>query len=324
MFVSGNAKNEGVGDYNKEMQNRNPLYAWLRVVRLRFVLSSVIAVLLGVSIGYYEKSQVNITFTILILAGVGSLHISIDLLNDYWDYVKGIDKITKRTKFSGGTGVLPSGLLRPKHVYIVGLLFLIMGSLIGFYFIVLRGPIIGIILGIAVFTVYTYSNRLVYSGLGETFVIIKGALIVFGTYFVITNSIDFIPFYNGIILGLLSGCILFVTSFPDFEADKSKGRKTLAISLGKRKALRLYPVLLLSPYVVIIIGILLNLNVIYSLICFISAHYLFKAIKAMKRADSEGLLDAMKSTLVFARMTGTMLVISYLVASHPIVRMTNL
>jgi 1,4-dihydroxy-2-naphthoate polyprenyltransferase len=317
MFIKAIDKSKWVGDRNKKMQDRNPLYAWLRIVRLRFVLSSIIAVLLGVSIAYYEKAQVSLAFTVLILAGVSSLHISIDLLNDYWDYVKGIDKITKRTKFSGGTGVLPGGLLKAKHVYIAGLLFLILGSLIGLYFIVLRGPIVGVILGIAVFTVYTYSNRLVYSGLGETFVVLKGALIVFGTYYVITNSIEFIPFYNGLILGVLSGCILFITSFPDFEADKSKGRKTLAISLGERKALRFYPILLLFPYVLIIIGILFNLNVIYSLICFISIPYMSKAIKAIKRADSEGLLVAMKSTLVYARITGTMLVISFLVASHP-------
>ncbi|MGE5661600.1 MAG: prenyltransferase, partial [Ignavibacteriales bacterium] len=200
-------KNVGLGGNDKEKETKNPLFAWFRVVRLRFVLSSVIAVLLGVSIAYYETGQVNISFTILILAGVVFLHFSIDLLNDYWDYVKGIDKITKRTKFSGGTGVLPTGLLNAKHVYVVGLMFLVMGSLIGIYFILLRGPIVGVILGIAVFSVYTYSSRLVYRGLGETFVVLKGALIVFGAYYVLTNSVEFIPFYNGIILGMLSGCV---------------------------------------------------------------------------------------------------------------------
>lgn len=311
-------KNVGLGGNDKEMETKNPLFAWFRVVRLRFVLSSIIAVLLGVSIAYYETGQVNISFTILILAGVVFLHFSIDLLNDYWDYVKGIDKITKRTKFSGGTGVLPTGLLKAKHVYVVGLMFLVMGSLIGIYFILLRGPIVGVILGIAVFSVYTYSSRLVYRGLGETFVVLKGALIVFGAYYVLTNSVEFIPFYNGIILGMLSGCVLFITSFPDFEADKSKGRKTLAISLGKEQALKLYPILLLSPYILLIFGVVLNLIVIYSLICFISIPYLFKAIKAIKNAPPVGLLSAMESTLVFARITGTMLIISYLIAAHPL------
>jgi 1,4-dihydroxy-2-naphthoate octaprenyltransferase len=311
-------KNEGIGDNDKEMETKNPLFAWFRVVRLRFVLSSVIAVLLGVSIVYYETGQVNISFTILILAGVVFLHFSIDLLNDYWDYVKGIDKITKRTKFSGGTGVLPAGLLKAKHVYVVGLTLLVMGSLIGVYFILLRGPIVGVILGIAVFSVYTYSSRLVYRGLGETFVVLKGALIVFGTYYVLTNSVEFFPFYNGIILGMLSCCVLFITSFPDFEADKSKGRKTLAISLGKDQALKLYPILLVSPYILLIFGVVLNLIVIYSLICFISIPYLFKAIKGTKKAPPVGLLSAMESTLVFARITGSMLIVSYLIAAHPL------
>jgi 1,4-dihydroxy-2-naphthoate polyprenyltransferase len=306
------------------MEIKNPLYAWSRVLRLKFVLSSIIAVLLGVSIVYYETAQVNISFTILILTGVVFLHFSIDLLNDYWDYVKGIDKITRRTKFSGGTGVLPSGLLKAKHVYVVGLLFLVMGSLIGIYFIAMRGPVVGVILGVAVFSVYTYSNRLVYCGLGETFVAIKGALIVFGTYYVLTNSIEFIPLYNGIILGVLSGCVLFVTSLPDFDADKSKGRKTLAIGLGKERALKLYPILLISPFLLIILGVVLDLIVIYSLVCFISIPYLFKAIKGMKKAAPEGLLDAMESTLLLARITGTMLVISYLVAADPLLKLTNL
>lgn len=317
-------KNEGLGDNSKEMEIRNPLYAWSRVVRLRFVLSSVIAVLLGVSIVYYETTQVNISFTLLILAGVIFLHFSIDLLNDYWDYIKGIDKITRRTKFSGGTGVLPTGLLKAKHVYIVGLLFLVMGSLIGIYFIVLRGPIVGVILGIAVFSVYTYSNKLVYRGLGEFFVALKGALIVFGTYYVLTNSVEFIPFYNGIILGVLSACVLFITSFPDFDADKSKGRKTLAISLGKDQAGRLYPILLISPFILIILGVIFNLIVVYSIICFISIPYLFKAVKGMKKAEAEGLLSAMESTLVLARITGSLLLVSYLLASHPFLKLTSL
>lgn len=305
------------------MEFRNLFHAWIRVVRLRFVLSSIIAVLLGVSIVYYETSEINVSFTILILAGVVFLHFSIDMLNDYWDYVKGIDKITKRTKFSGGTGVLPTGLLKAKHVYIVGLLFLILGCIIGTYFVVLRGPVIGVILGIAVFSVYTYSSKLVYSGLGETFVTIKSALIVFGTYYVLTSSVELIPVYNGIILGVLSSCVLFVTSFPDFEVDKSKGRKTLAILLGKEHAQKLFPLLLVIPYLMIILGVLLDLIVIYSLVCFISIPYLFRAIQSISKASQESLIEAMKSTLVIARATGAILVISYFLAAYPLLKLTN-
>ncbi|MGH9987324.1 MAG: prenyltransferase, partial [Nitrososphaeraceae archaeon] len=173
-----------------------------------------------------------------------------------------------------------------------------------------------------VFSVYTYSNKLVYHGLGEIFVAVKGALIVFGTYFVLTNSLEIIPLYNGIIVGILSSCVLFVTSFPDFDADKSKGRKSIVISLGKERALKLYPFLLISPYILIVLGILFNQIVSYSVICFVSTPYLLKAIRAIKKASPEDLLTAMGSTLVLARITGTMLIISYLLAAHP--PLTNL
>jgi 1,4-dihydroxy-2-naphthoate polyprenyltransferase len=302
-----------------------PLSDWLRAVRLRFILSSIIAVFLGLSIVYSETGQIDVIFAILIFAGVIFLHVSIDLLNDYWDYAKGIDQITKRTKFSGGTGVLPTGLLEPRLVYFVGLLFLVLGSLIGSYFVIVRGPVIAAILGVAVFSVYTYTNNLVYRGLAEIFVAAKGGLIVFGTYYVQTGSFEFIPLYNGIILGVLSACVLYVTSFPDFEADRIKGRKTLLIYLGKDRALKSFSILLLMPYALIIIGVISGLTVNYSVLCFVSAPYTVRALRAMNDAASnpQRILDSIISTVALARMAGIMLVISYLIASYPVMDLVN-
>jgi 1,4-dihydroxy-2-naphthoate octaprenyltransferase len=106
------------------------------------------------------------------------LHASVDLLNDYWDHKRGIDSATKRTKFSGGTGVLPENLLTPRTVYIAGIIFLILGASIGAYFVAIRGITIAVILSFAVVAIYFYSTRIVNAGLGELFVAIKGAMIV--------------------------------------------------------------------------------------------------------------------------------------------------
>ena len=78
---------------------------WLRAIRVKFILASIIAVLVGLSVAYWKTGHINYIYSILTVLGVVSLHASIDLLNDYWDYVRGIDKHTKRTRFSGGTGV---------------------------------------------------------------------------------------------------------------------------------------------------------------------------------------------------------------------------
>ena len=90
------------------------LSVWLRAIRIKFLLASVIAVSLGLSLAWYSGHSINIIHAILTFAGVISLHASVDLLNDYWDFKRGIDTKTKRTKMSGGTGVLPEGLLKPK------------------------------------------------------------------------------------------------------------------------------------------------------------------------------------------------------------------
>jgi hypothetical protein len=59
-------------------------------------------------------------------------------------------------------------------------------------------------------------------------------------------------------------------------------------------------------------------------ICFISTPYLLKAIKAIKKSSPEDLLVAMGSTLILARITGMMLIISYLLAANPPLNLTNL
>ena len=105
------------------------LSVWFRVIRVRFLLASVIAVSTALSMNWWLNSSIDILDAILTFAGVMALHASVDLLNDYWDFKRGIDTVTKRTKMSGGTGVLPEGLLKPSTVYRVGVAFLIIGSL---------------------------------------------------------------------------------------------------------------------------------------------------------------------------------------------------
>jgi len=159
------------------------------VIRVRFLLASIIAVSVGLAMNWRQNSTVDPLAAILTFAGVLSLHASVDLLNDYWDYKRGIDTITKRTKMSGGTGVLPEGLLKPSSVYRAGIGFLILGSVIGFYFVLTDGIIIAAILGFAILSIYFYSTKIVDSGLAEFFVAVKGTMIVLGTYFIQSNQI---------------------------------------------------------------------------------------------------------------------------------------
>ena len=56
---------------------------WLRAIRIRFLLASVIAVSLGLSITWWHSGSIDIFQAILTMGGVIALHASVDLLNDY-------------------------------------------------------------------------------------------------------------------------------------------------------------------------------------------------------------------------------------------------
>src|ERR671930_1922964 len=203
---------------------RKLLTNWIRAIRIRFLLASAIAAANGMSVAFWKYGIFDFSYAALTFAGVLCLHASVDLLNEYWDYKRGIDKATKRTKFSGGTGVLTENLLDPKLVYKVGVVFLIIGALLGMYFVAIRGVTIAIILGFAILAIYFYSTKIVNSGLGEIFVMIKGTMIVLGSFYVQVGIIQPTAIYVGIIIGILSASVLFINSFPEYDADRKVGR----------------------------------------------------------------------------------------------------
>jgi 1,4-dihydroxy-2-naphthoate polyprenyltransferase len=290
------------------------LSTWLRIIRIRFLLASVIAVSNGLAITYWKYSTIDPVYAILTYVGVVFLHASVDLLNDYWDYKRGIDIATKRTKFSGGTGVLPENLLKPRTVYIAGLVFLILGASIGTYFIAIRGVTIAIILGFAVIAIYFYSTTIVNAGLGELFVAIKGAMIVLGSLYVQNATLEPAAIYGGAIVGLLSATVLFINSFPDYEADKSKGRRTLVIILGRKVASTTFPMFIIAAYALIAGGIFFGLTKVYCLICFVSMPLAIKSALSLRKDPQsiDNIVPAMASTVTYSRITGFLLALSYI------------
>ena len=301
--------------YSKNLVLSLMISVWLRVIRVRFLLASVIAVLVGLALNWSQNVSIDYFDAILTFAGVMALHASVDLLNDYWDFKRGIDTQTTRTKMSGGTGVLPEGLLKPSTVYRAGVLFLIIGSLIGSYFVITNGILIAIILGFAILSIYFYSTKIVDSGLGEFFVAVKGSMIVIGTFFIQSGEINIESILAGIVIGTLSSLVLFIASFPDHDADKSKGRKTLVIVVGKEKASRLFWAFPLISYTVIVIGVALSLFPVLSLISLLSFPLIIKSgLGLQKNYNSiNELVPFMSASLKFSRITGILFALSFFI-----------
>jgi 1,4-dihydroxy-2-naphthoate polyprenyltransferase len=288
---------------------------WLRAIRLKFLLASLFASGNGMALALWRYSSFDLDYAVLTIVGVFSLHASIDLLNDYWDHRRGIDKMTKRTKFSGGSGVIPENLLSPRTVYGAAILFLLAGVLIGCYFVVVRGPIIALILIFAVLSIFFYSSKIVNFGLAELFVGVKGLLIVIGSFYVQTPILEFSPVFIGTVIGMLSSSVLLVNSFPDYHADRLGGRKTLVILLGKKRSYEVFSTLVISVYPIVILGIFLGYTSVYSIGCLLSAPYAARAIWELRRSygKENSLVPAMASTIKYSRITSIALAVSMII-----------
>ena len=291
------------------------LSSWLRAIRIRFLLASIIAVSTGLAISWWTGNSIAIFDAILTFLGVLALHASVDLLNDYWDFKRGIDSKTVKTKMSGGSGVLPEGLLDPKQVYRAGIIFLIIGALIGTYFVVTDGIIIGVILVFAILSIYFYSTKIVNWGLAEVFVAIKGTLIVIGTCYIQTSQINESMVLGGIVVGVLSSFVLFITSFPDYDIDKAKGRKTLVISLGLKRSCTVFWLFPIIVYTLTIVSVILDIFPLFCISILLTFPLIIKSGKKLKTSYNKllGLISIMGSTLVFSRITGAIFFICFII-----------
>jgi len=299
---------------------------WLRAIRFRFLAASAIAVTCGLALTiWYQPQNFSLIYSGLTYTGIFCLHSSVDLLNDYWDFKRGIDLRTKKTKFSGGTGVLPQGLLKPRHVYFAGISFLILGLIIGGIFVYFKGFVIAIILLFAALSIVLYSSKLVNLGLGELFVGAKGALIVVGTFYVQNTIISLESIILGSIIGLLSSLVLFINSIPDIVPDRQMGRKTLAIIFEKRSNLfiLMYTIGLIGGIYLLTIGFFSTLiNSFFSIIpCILLIPYIglvlyrFKNfLYKFKRLNDDYYINIMANTVLFSRFYGISLIVGIIFA----------
>ena len=230
---------------------------WLIEVRAPFLLVTLVSVLVAVSVAVYQSYHINALYLGLALVGALLSHVAVNVFNEYFDYKSGVDFKTTKTPFSGGSGVLPAGLLNPRSVYVLGISCVAAIIAIGGYFIYVQGPLI-IPVGVAgIITVYFYTAYITRSpllcaiapGLGF------GPLMVMGTYFALTGTYSLAAGLASLVPGFLVSNLLLLNQFPDVEADASVSRRHYPISIGLEKSSLIYTALVLAAYLALIISV---------------------------------------------------------------------
>ncbi len=233
---------------------------WLQQIRAPFLILSVMLVVLGVGMADYSGVH-HWPHTLLLLVGVVLTHIAVNLNNEISDFITGIDSNTEPTPFSGGSGMMQAGNTSVGMVRKVTavVLFLCLG--IGIYFCFNSGWILMLFIVIGGLSILFYTSHLARWMMGEFFAgLTLGSMVVLGVYFALTSELPAWTIAVSIPPGILTFLLLFLNEFPDMEADQKGGRRHLVISLGRKKASRVYIVIMMIMYLWIgLLPILFNL-----------------------------------------------------------------
>src|SRR3989338_7475575 len=231
---------------------------WLKAVRVPFFTATIVPVALGSIIAWYDTGSFAWMRFTLAIAGALLIHAGTNLANDYFDHRSGCDEANPNpTPFSGGSRVIQKGLIPPNEILYVSLASFILGAAIGLYLNYLCGKNVILILGITgIFLGFFYSAkplRIGYGSFGELAVGAGfGPLMTMGAYYVQARHLPFKVFLISIPIGILIALVLFINEFPDYQSDKSVGKKTLVVILGKKRAAILCHILLTAVYLIII------------------------------------------------------------------------
>jgi 1,4-dihydroxy-2-naphthoate octaprenyltransferase len=232
----------------------NALLKALPAIRPPFLILAPICVSVGLAFAHYNHVSINVLDAMLCVLGAVFAAMWVNSLNEYQDFKSGLDFLTNRTPFSGGSGLLvraPDLKHSVKHwMYLSAVMTTAIGLFLAFNTGLELLPL-GL-LGVAIVLSYTtYLNKLPWlcllaPGVGFALLMPIGSFAVQVSLsnldIWLVSLVSFFPINN----------LLLVNQLPDIDADRQVGRNHLAIAFGVDKAITVYATFLLLAFIALI------------------------------------------------------------------------
>lgn len=292
------------------------LKTFFLATRPQFVPASIIPVALGASTAWETAGAFDPFPFILSLIAAVFFHSGMNVFNDYFDHINGTDDINKKalTPFTGGSRFIQRGLLTPKETLVLAVLLVSAGSLIGFYLAYTRTWLLLLIGGAGLFSGFFYSAPPLFlagKGLGEITVGVNfGVLTVLGSYMVQTGGAGVEPLFASLPVSFLISALLYINEFPDYEADRDSGKKTLVVRLGPAKGRLLITLFLSGAYLSVVAGVAFGFLPVLSLVSLLSLIFSIPAAIGLMRNYKGGaeLIPSIKSIILAHLSAGILLI----------------
>ena len=246
---------------------------WLIGARIKTLPAAISPVLIGTS--YAEQiTWINAALALIVAL---FLQIAVNYANDYSDGIKGADQ-----NRIGPIRLVASGLASAVAVrnaaYISFLIAAIAGSILSFK----TSMWLFIIGGISILAAWGYTGGKKpygYIGFGELSVFVFfGLVATIGSYYIQSEELNWQIFLLSIPVGCLSCAVLVINNLRDLSNDKLVGKRTLAVLLGDKKTRNFYIVLLVISQLVSISAAVIDIKMLFTLICIPMAVNVIKKI----------------------------------------------
>lgn len=270
---------------------RNRFSIWLQAIRAFAFPASVMPVLVGGMLALRSTADVRWELFPLVVICAMLYHAATNLMSDYFDYQKGVD----RDYTFGSSRVVVEGLLTSKQI-LAGAWFLFgLGIGLGCILWAIRGMpmfwigLIGFLGG------YLYCGRPLafkYIALGDVGVFaLMGPMMVLGSYYALTGHFTWETVWVSIPVGLLTAAILHANNTRDIIHDTAAKVKTFAGLIGHRAAQFEYFFLVVGAFMAVCVMVVMKILPLWSLIVFLSAPPAIKNLKQMLASKSGQIED---------------------------------
>jgi len=214
------------------------LLAFVRLTRPLFLFGGFAGVALGAAVAAWTGVRLDAVTYAWAQCLVTAFQLMVHYANDYFD--RDGDVVDGRTAWSGGSGVLPSGALRPQVALVAALVCAALGLAISARFVVAGNAVAGAI-GVVIFALaWSYSApplRLAARGLGELdTALVVSALVPAVVYAALGGRLNPWLLDATVSPAIAMYAMMLGVELPDAAVDAAAGKRNLVVRWGPAKS----------------------------------------------------------------------------------------
>lgn len=265
---------------------RSQFSLWVQAARPFAYPATIVPIIVAIAWALFNNAGIIHweLVPVILIAGI-LFHTGTNLVGEYFDYKKGVD----RPETFGSSRILVDGLMKPKTVLYGGYASFAFGFVLGLILVAYHGlpmlalGVIGLIGGMF-YTGTPFGYK--YVALGDLFVYLMfGPLMVIGANFALTGIIDYNIFLISIPVGCLVASILIANNLRDISHDKQAGITTTAVLLGASATKIEYITIVAVAYISVILMAAFGMIPIWTLLVLASLKPALDNIKMIAGSD---------------------------------------